>query len=159
MDGMNKNKKTPIIITSIILIIVVAIVLVFVLRPKEETPIITGDGNTTNEDVEEGSTEESKPSDSNTIKTETGSLLSVTDNKVNAYDYILEIMNQPQFWSEEEFFPLYSFPWDEEPAKEALVNGTGWRLVDEEKAIFERGYKGKLTINFSEHIAISSDQL
>lgn len=159
MDGMSKNKKTPIIITSIILIIVVAIVLVFVLRPKEETPTITGDGDITSDVVEEGSTEESKPSDSDTIKTETGYLISVTDNKVNAYDYILEIMNQPQFWSEEEFFPLYSFPWDEEPAKEALVNGTGWRLVDEEKAIFERGYKGKLTINFSEHIAISREEL
>ena len=74
----NKKSKTPIIITSIVLIIVVAIVLVFVLRPKEETPIITGDGDTTNEVVEESSTEEGKPSDSNTIKTETGSLISVT---------------------------------------------------------------------------------
>lgn len=155
----NKKSKAPIIITSIVLIIIVAIVLVFVLRPKEETSVITGDGDTTNEVVEEGSTEVSEPSDSNTIKTETGSLLSVTDNKVNAYDYILEIMNQPQFWSEEEFFPLYSASWVEEEARDTLLNGTGWRLVDEEKAIFERGYNGKLTINFSEHIAISSDQL
>ena len=82
----------------------------------------------------------------------------VSTKEQNAYEYIVSLMKKPQYWSEDEYFPAYFSPWEEEEARKTLINATGWELIDEETATFKRGYEGTLTLNFSDYIAISKDE-
>lgn len=84
--------------------------------------------------------------------------VSFGESKVNAYEYILGIMNSPQYWSEEEYFPVYSADYLEDEARKTLINATGWELADIKTATFKRGYKTQLSISFAEHKAVSKDE-
>ena len=159
-----RQKKTLFIIFTVLLVAVLAVFLFLNFQSEEPSEIISG-GNTSSESesVHQPTTDEGQKSEdaeqTKEIKTESGNEIVVSSETVNAYDYILAIMNQPQYWSEEEYIPPYSAPWYTEEAKETLVNGTGWYLKDEETATFERGYLSKFSINFSEHTAMSVDEL
>lgn len=65
----------------------------------------------------------------------------------SCYDYIIETMAQPQYWSDN---PVYSSPEKNAAAQTALVNATGWKLTDLSSASFSRGYEGVLTISFAD---------
>jgi len=80
--------------------------------------------------------------------TDKGCPVEFTDKTMTGYDYIMSIMSAPQYWSEEDM-PPYNLESDEEEAMSKLVNGTGWKLLDEATATFTRGNEGTLTINFS----------
>ena len=96
------------------------------------------------------------------------------DSEKTGYDFIIDLMSEPEFWGAEDV-PIYSYNSKEyremlsknypeednsvsperNKAIEAMPNGTGWKLIDEDSAIFTRGYEGSLTYNFSEFKAIS----
>lgn len=78
--------------------------------------------------------------------------------KYNAYDFIIEKMSQAQYWTYDEFHPLYktNFTLPNPTKDETIINGTGWVLYDEDSASFIRGCQGILIINFSENTAISN---
>ena len=76
--------------------------------------------------------------------------------QTSAYDFIINEMSKPQVWSEEDIPPYPTNDPDvdvNELARQAMVNGSGFKLVDENTATFERGYLSKLQINFSNNTA------
>ena len=83
----------------------------------------------------------------------------VTDETVNAYDFIIETMSKPQYYSDEQYVEGQNLQ-DTETINayyEARgVDRTAWVLVDEETATFRRGYRYILTLNFSDYTAILS---
>lgn len=96
------------------------------------------------------------------------------DSDKSGYDFIIDLMAEPEFWDVEDV-PIYSYNSKEyremlsknhpeednsvsperNKAIEAMPNGSGWKLIDEDTATFTRGYEGSLTYNFSEFKAIS----
>lgn len=95
------------------------------------------------------------------------------DSDKTGYDFIVDLMAEPEFWGVEDV-PIYSYNSKEyremlsknypeednsvsperNKAIEAMPNGSGWKLIDEDTATFTRGYEGRLTYNFSEFKAI-----
>lgn len=80
----------------------------------------------------------------------------LTGNKepkqVNAYEYIIQEMNKPEYWEVEHMYDYFS----EEEVQERLdsiPNGSGWYLSDSKTASFSRGYDTTLTYNFSNFTA------
>ena len=144
---MKKDKKTWIIVLLIILVLAVALVLLWA------KPDFVEKASTKQDEIHGAEEKESVQEITEGPVIETAKV-----KESNAYDYILEVMSSPQYWDEKTYFPAYYTPWEEEEARKTLVNATGWTLIDEEKAIFKRGYEGTLTLNFSDHIAISKDE-
>lgn len=70
---------------------------------------------------------------------------------MSCYDYIVDTMSQPQYWSD---IPLYSSYQIQQEAENKLINGTGWTLIDEDHATFTRGYQGIMTISFHDGISV-----
>jgi len=69
----------------------------------------------------------------------------------SCYQYIVDRMMEPQYWS----FPLeYATEDDRQQAAASLINGTGWRLTDEETATFTRGYQGLVALCFQNRQAV-----
>lgn len=77
--------------------------------------------------------------------------------KYNAYDFIIEKLGQAQYWTYEQYEPIYNTVANHySPSKEHVINNaTGWILYDEDTASFARGYEGRLIINFADNTAIS----
>lgn len=84
--------------------------------------------------------------------------------KYNAYDFIIEKMEQAQYWTYEQHEPVYNFSYNDDyesiinsKPKTAynIKNATGFILYDEDTASFARGFEGRLIINFSENKAYS----
>ena len=73
----------------------------------------------------------------------------------NAYDFIIEKMSQAQYWTYDQYEPIYNTVENHyEPSKDHVINNaTGWVLYDEETASFARGYEGRLIINFADNTA------
>lgn len=73
----------------------------------------------------------------------------------NAYDFIIEKMSQAQYWTNEEHKVDYHdsiFPENTQHI-DAIPNGTGWTLIDENTATFARGFESRLAIKFSDNSA------
>lgn len=83
----------------------------------------------------------------------------VTDETVNAYDFIIETMSKPQYYSDEQYVEG-EVSWTEEKISAFYdargVDRTAWVLVDEETATFQRGRINILTLNFADYTAILS---
>lgn len=130
---MKSKTKKRILILGIIAILVVALFLII---------------NKNKNDISETPIEENDYCNSCTV----------TQNKdtitMSAYDYILSVMSEPQYWGLDNL-PLYNLDYEQEYSYEKLTtqNGTGWILVDENDAVFYRGSEGLLTINFSNFTA------
>lgn len=86
--------------------------------------------------------------------------------KYNAYDFILEKMEQAQYWTYEQHEPVYNFTYNYDYEKltnskpkvlHNIKNATGFILYDEDTASFTRGFEGRIIINFSENKAICDD--
>ena len=126
---MTKKKKI-ILISGILLIIIGIILAVFLFKKPQE--------NCSNCEVE--LTKDSKPK-----------------QQVNAYDYIVQTMNEPEYWGVERMYDYFS----EEEVQERLndiPNGSGWNLKDVNTASFIRGYDNKLIYNFSNFTATAIDE-
>ena len=80
---------------------------------------------------------------------------SISQTDESAYDFIIKYMEAPEYWDEDDMPPYTIYPGVDlmAEAKKAMVNGTGWKLVDEKTATFQRGYEGILTICFSNFTA------
>lgn len=88
-----------------------------------------------------------------------------TEETVNAYDYIIETMAAPQYWSESQ----WDLGWEEEAPfaedkgrretyfKNLKADRTGWTLIDEDSATFQRGCDYILRICFRDHTALWVD--
>lgn len=139
----NKEIKVSKKLILVVGIIVLAIVLLVIFNPfKSDTNVVT--------EVNETETHNEEP-DGCAV----GEICE--EIEMNAYDYIMEVMSAPQYWSYEEFQALYGLTEQKnycEPIIKAQ-NGTGWKLVDEKTASFARGAQGVLTINFSNNTANS----
>ena len=141
---MNKKSKKGIYILILsIVVISVVIILWATEKPQKEMKMAE---DTTIPSVAEIATEVALQSD-----------VTYGENSVNAYEYILGIMNSPQYWSEDEYFPVYSADYLETEARKTLVNATGWTLIDAKSATFKRGYETELSISFADHKAVSKD--
>lgn len=142
---MSENKEIKVSKKWILVvgIIILAIVLLVIFNPfKSNTNVVT--------EVNETETHNEEP-DGCAV----GEICE--EIEMNAYDYIMEVMSAPQYWSYEEFKPFYDMT-DQKAYCEPIIkaqNGTGWKLVDEKTASFARGAQGVLTINFSNNTANS----
>jgi len=76
----------------------------------------------------------------------------ISYEKTSCYDYIVERLAEPQYWNETDI-PEYSTWQLQNEALSNMPRGTGWILVDENAAIFSRGYQGILSIDFSKNMA------
>lgn len=86
-----------------------------------------------------------------------------TEEIQNAYRFIIDTMEAPQYWSDEDFILSDRLPWKQEEAEAYYMNlgvaSTGWKLLDEDSATFIRdGFESSLSLNFRDHVAVSTDK-
>lgn len=133
-----KNKKLKIIVI-IIAVLLIAITAVLVINNKREIQ------NNIDGTVQEDSTEFVK-----------------SKEKVNAYEYIINTMNEPEFWDEEmamEYWTRYLSDEEISERKEKIPNGSGWNLSDVSKAEFSRGHDYTLYYDFANFKAVRIDDV
>lgn len=135
--NQNKKTKTIAIIGVLITIILIAVIAVVALarrqtKPECETCGISENSNTGNSSNNNGDT--------------------IT---YNAYDFIIEKMGQAQYWTYEEFEPIYQFRENKYlvTRDHVIKNATGWVLYDEDTASFVRGFESRLVIDFANYKA------
>ncbi len=97
---------------------------------------------------------------SNEVENQGAKEYRVTDETVNAYDFIIETMSKPQYYSDEQYVEG-QISWDEEKIAAFYdtrgVDRTAWVLIDEETSTFQRaGYENVLTLSFSNYTAVWS---
>lgn len=149
----NKNKKKGLII-GVIAIVIIAILAIVYFAPKEQpqntTPVVQKDDCVNGCELVDDPTPEAKTNKFNI--TYSGETV-----KYNAYDFIIEKMSQAQYWTYDQYHPLYRIqPNGFAVSKEqTIANATGWDLYDEKTASFVRGCQGRLIINFSNNTANS----